>query len=74
MEWTLESGIMGGCHCRDCVHWTGYRVIDHQRVFSGNGKKLANGYWRKRCEATDALVVDVHCCEKFEDKNNIQQK
>lgn len=69
MEWGFESAIMGECHCRDCEYWTGWRMIGSHRVFSGNGKKLPNGYKRKRCEETDALTVDVYCCDKFKDKN-----
>lgn len=74
MEWGFESAIMGECHCRDCIYWTGYRMIGASRVFSGNGRKLQNGYWRKRCEKRDALTVDVYCCEYFEDINHETKK
>ncbi|MBC8620316.1 hypothetical protein H8788_21475 [Parabacteroides faecis] len=67
MDWTLESGIMGGCHCRDCVYWTGYRFINHELqvtaegCLTGIGEKdvRAGMHWWLRCIVAKDLKIRI---------------
>ena len=60
-----ESMIMGGCNCRDCISWKGYRVTGRGEYIPHSLAKTKDGRKRKYCQDTEVLTVENFGCENY---------